>query len=117
MSVPIVLKVVKKRHSQRPYLRVRIKDSDEEAFDLTGALGATFVMYARASGIEKVNAAAVIVDPPTQGLIEYQWAAADVNTAGEFIAEFDVDYGAGETLTLPEDGNILVTIFEDINNG
>jgi hypothetical protein len=116
MSVPNVLRVVKKRHSQRPYLRVRVSGSDETPFDFTGALSVTFTMVNRISGVEKVNAAGVIVSPVTDGLLEYQWKAVDVDTAGEYIAEFDVDYGAGETMTLPENGNILVTIFEDVND-
>lgn len=117
MATPVVLKFNTKRHSQRPYLRMRVQDSEGDAFDFTGAVGATFVMYTKADEpVEKVNASAVIVGDPTEGILEYQWEAVDVDTAGEYLAEFDVNYGAGETLTLPSNGNILVTIFADVND-
>lgn len=117
MATPVVLKVNKKRHSQRPYLRMSVQTSDGVAFDFTGAVGVTFVMYTKADEPEeKVSAAATFVGDPSDGVIEYQWAAVDVDTAGEFLAEFDVDYGGGETMTLPENGNILVTIFADVND-
>jgi hypothetical protein len=117
MATPVVLKVNKKRHSQRPYLRVRVQDSGGVAFDFTGAVGVTFVMYTKAEEpVEKVNAPANIVGDPTGGILEYPWTASDVDTAGEFLAEFDVNYGAGEIMTLPENGNILITIFADVND-
>jgi len=116
MATPVVLKVSKKLHSQRPYLRIRVQDSDGVAFDFTGAVGATFVMYTRSEeSEEKVNAPAIFVGDLSNGILEYQWASADVDTIGEFFAEFDVDYGGGETMTLPGNGNILVTIFADVN--
>jgi len=117
MTTPIVLRVTKKRHSQRPYFRINVKNSEGVAFDFTGAVGATFIMYTKAEvPVEKVNASANIVGDPDEGCLEYQWAASDVDTEGEFLAEFDVDYGDGETMTLPENGNILVTIFADVND-
>jgi hypothetical protein len=117
MNTPIVLIVNKKRHSQRPYLRMRAQTSDGVAFDFTGAVGVTFVMYTKAAEPEeKVNASAAFVGDLSDGVIEYQWASSDVDTAGEFLAEFDVDYGEGEIMTLPENGNILVTIFADVND-
>jgi len=117
MGTPVVLKVNKKRHSRRPYLRMRVKDSDGVAFDFTGAVGVTFVMFTKSEEpVEKVSSPANIVGDPAEGILEYQWASADLDTAGEFIAEFDVDYGGGEIMTLPENGNILITIFEDVND-
>jgi hypothetical protein len=40
----------------------------------------------------------------------------DTDTEGEFSAEFDVDYGSGEHMTLPLDGTIVVRIFADLDD-
>lgn len=116
-STPVVVKFTTKRHSQRPYLRLRVQDTDGVPFDFTGAAGVVFVMWTKGEEpVETVSAPGVIVDPPESGILEYQWDVADLDTAGEYLAEFDVDYGAGETMTLPGNGNILVTVFADVND-
>jgi len=94
---------------------VLVKAEDETAFDLTGAVSATFIMY-DAAGTEIISTLGTIESPATTGVLSYAWAAGDTAIAGEFRAEFDVDYGGGETLTVPVRGNILVRIFDDLNN-
>ena len=114
-ELPVVATFVTKRHSRRPYLRLQVNDSDGNPFDFTGAVSVTFLMYTEA-GVEKVDYAGVIESPPTLGILKYQWLAADVNTAGNFSAEFDVDWGAGETQTIPLDGVLRIRINEDLDN-
>lgn len=114
-SVPITARFVIKRHSRRPYLRLQVNDSDGNAFDFTGAIGVTFIMYDE-DGVEKVKSAGVIETPVTSGVLRYEWQALDVDTEGDFKAEFDVDYGAGEPMTLPLDGYLLVKIYADLDD-
>jgi hypothetical protein len=114
-GVPVAARFVIKRHARRPRLRILIKNSDETAFDLTGATSATFIMY-DAAGTSKVNSAAVLESPLTLGAIHYVWGATDTNTAGEFRGEFDVVYTGGEKMTIPVKGNISIRIDEDLNN-
>lgn len=113
--VPAVARFSIKRQATRPYIRVIVKDVDGNAFDFTGALSATFLMYDR-EGTQIVSSAAIIESPPTNGILKYQWADGDTDDAGEYRAEFDVSYGAGDTLTVPVRGNILIKIYEDLNN-
>lgn len=109
-----------KRHARRPYLRLQVTSVDSEGneseFDFTGAVGATFLMY-DAGNVQKVSAAGTIESPETSGVLRYAWQAGDTDTAGEFRAEFDVDYGGGETLTVPVNGHLMVRIYEDLNDG
>lgn len=114
-SVPVAATFAIKRNARRPYLRVFVKNEAGTAFDFTGAASVTFLMY-DVAGIEVISAAAIIEAPATTGVLAYQWAAGDTNVSGEFRAEFDVDYGGGEILTVPVRGNILIRIYDDLNN-
>lgn len=104
-----------KRHARRPYIRIAVKDKNGDAFDLAGALTATFIMY-DSEGVEKVSSPGVLASPLTDGVIYYAWGATDTDTAGQFRAEFDVVYTGGEKLTLPVKGALSVRIYEDLNN-
>jgi hypothetical protein len=91
-----------------------VKDSSGNAYDFTAASSATFILV-DADGTVVFSKAAVIESPPTSGYLSYQWAAGDTLTAGEFRGEFDVDF-AGEKLTVPVKGNLVIRIYEDLDN-
>jgi len=114
-NVPAAARFVIKRHARRPYLRMFVKDQNGDAYDLTGAVGATFVL-ADSAGAVVFSSTAVLESPLTSGYMRYEWAAGDTGTAGEFRGEFEVSYGASGNLTLPVKGNILVKIYEDLDN-
>lgn len=93
--------------------------------DLTG-LAAVFSMR-DADGTVKVNRqTATVADgtytidgvetayTPTDGVLFYDWASGDTDTAGVFYAEFEVTVSAGVTVTFPNNTNIVVQITDDI---
>lgn len=98
-----------KRNDRRPRYRVQLTANDEPV-DLTGASGVKFLMGSAATTVEGV---ATIVDAAT-GVVEYAWAVGDTATAGEFNVEFEVDWGADETQTFPDDGYFAVKITTDL---
>lgn len=114
-AVPAAAFFAIKRHAQRPYLRVSIKNRDGDAFDLTGAISATFILYT-SDGTAKFSSPAVLPAPLTDGIVYYAWGATDTNTAGEFRGEFDIVYTGGEKLTVPVKGNLVIRVYEDLNN-
>jgi len=114
-EIPVVLNFITKRHSRRPYVRLQVKDADGNAYDLTSVFSVRFLMY-DLDGVQKVDAAGSVESPATAGIIKYEWAAADVDTAGNYNAEFDLDWGSGVVMTLPSNGLIRVRIHEDLDN-
>ena len=114
-TVPVAAQFVIKRQARRPYIRLLVKDQNGDAFDFTGAVDATFLMY-DSEGVEIISSPATLETPLTTGVVSYAWLDGDTDVAGEFRAEFDVNYGAGELLTIPVKGNLLVQIYEDLNN-
>lgn len=104
-----------KRHDLRPSIRISVTNaSDGSAYDLTGAT-ATFLMY-DCDGNMKVTAAAAIEAPATDGILRYDWIAGDTDTEGEWLAEFEVDFGGGDKITFPNNGVLTVRIYEDLND-
>jgi hypothetical protein len=90
------------------------KKSDGTPLDLSGAT-AIFLMY-DSDGTEIVNASAAIEAPTTDGILRYDWQAGDTDISGEFKAEFEVDYGAGDKITIPNQGYLIVRIYDDLDD-
>lgn len=103
-----------KRNDRRPRLRVQLT-SNSVPVDLTAAVAVRFYMKDSPAGATKINQLATFVDRTT-GTVEYAWATADTTTAGNFVAEFEVDWGGTpvEKQTFPSTGYFAVTINEDL---
>lgn len=101
-----------KRGDRRPVIQATLKDS-VGAIDLTTAVGVAFQM-SHPGGAVKVNAAATIVTAAS-GIVRYSWGATDTDTAGVFDAEWEIDWGAGLTQTVPSDGFDRVVISDDLD--
>lgn len=53
-----------------------------------------------------------VVGDPTNGQVKYAWADGDTDTAGRYIAEFEINFGSA-VWTFPTVGTIPITILED----
>lgn len=82
--------------------------------NLTGAT-VRFIMRLRGATVPKVNAVATIVTA-TAGTVRYDWGATDLDTAGEFDAEWEVTDSTGKPRTHPYNGYITITVVADLNN-
>lgn len=104
--------VVLKRHDRQPALTVQLGGCP---VDPSGG-SVKFLMRAKGGSTAKVNASASFVGTPTASnlFVTYAWQAADVDTAGEFEAEFELTTAGGTTVTFPNMGYLGVTILEDI---
>ncbi len=106
-----------KQHDLLPDLRVRLLD-DTTTVDLTNATGVQLLMNSRRTGL-KVDAPMTILDqtsPDTLGVVSYSWAPGDTDTAGDFNAEFQVNWPDGKPQTFPARGHVIVTIEKDLGS-
>lgn len=46
--------------------------------------------------------------------VEYNWASADTDTSGVYLAEFEVTYADSSVETFPNSDNITIVITEDL---
>lgn len=103
--------VVVKKGDRRPAVTATAKDAAGVVIDLTGAT-AKFIMFDW-NGLVKVNAAATILAPATDGKLQYDWVAADTDTAGAYRAEFEVTFSDGKKMTVPNADFIHVHVVRE----
>ncbi|MBX9790183.1 MAG: phage baseplate upper protein [Pirellulales bacterium] len=88
-------------------LRKQLVDRDGNPVDLTGSTVA-FRMV-NAAGTVKINNAAAVIESAATGEVRYDWAAGDVDTAGEFWGWFIRTQG-GKTEHYPSGASFAVLI-------
>lgn len=89
-----------------------LTDATGAAVDLTtGVTDVRFTMTPIGSATPKVNAAVATIVTPAAGRVRYAWVAADLDTAGLFLAEWTVTYTSGaKPLRFPERGHLTVEV-------
>jgi len=81
---------------------------------LTNLSGASVVFNMTDSdGVVKVNRQAAVVDDAVNGVVQYLWQAADTDTAGLFLAEFEVTFADATVETFPNATDIGVSVAAD----
>ena len=100
-----------KQNDTQPALRAQLKDGDDVPIVLTGS---TVRFHMRTlTGTVVVDAAATIITP-ANGIVQYNWQAADTATVGSYQAEFEVTYQDTTIETFPNSGYIRIQITDDI---
>jgi len=102
-----------KQNDTSPSIRATLKDGDNNAIDLTDA-DVRFHMRTIGGTTAKTDAAASIVSPATNGVVQYDWTLSDTDTVGTYQAEFEVTYSGGAIETFPNNGYIAIVITDDI---
>ncbi len=114
-----------KQDDTLPVIQVQCWDDEAKTVetDLTLATGVNFHMMERdqadlAVPVLKVEAAATIVSPPTDGIVEYPWSDVnnDTDTDGRFFAEFEVIWSPTSRTTFPNDGFVHIRITRDLDS-
>jgi hypothetical protein len=101
-----------KQNDTSPAMLATLQDANGTAVSLVGA---TVRFHMRQIGRSDVvvDAPAIIVTP-LEGLVRYDWIAADTNIIGSYQAEFEVTYADASVETFPNDSYIAVEIIDDI---
>lgn len=81
--------------------------------DLAAAASARFEMRLR-GGAKVIDAPAAVISHEGEPALLYVWQPQDTAAAGQFEAEFRLDYPGGGVATLPTEGFVAVTISENV---
>ena len=101
-----------KQGNTAPAIRSTLKDRNNIPVDITGA-AVRFHMSLESTGAIKVDGAASIIDAAA-GVVQYSWTGANTDTAGTYIAEWEVTYSGGTVETFPSNDYNRVLIAEKL---
>jgi len=88
----------------------------------SGYGAASLVTTAEAHPVEelaiilKIENTAIIKNPPTGGIITYEFVTGDTDQIGTFTMEFEVTALSGRTFTAPNDNSFTLEVIADLND-
>jgi len=103
-----------KKNDTKPVISATLQTSDGTAIDLNGATDVHFnlgnLQY------EALTSGTCIITGSETGQVEYQWTGStDTGSVGTWFGEFQVSWGAGSVLTLPNNHDLKIIVYEDYN--
>ncbi len=104
-----------KQNDRLPKFRGTLRDKNG-VVDVSAATSIKIFMRPYGGGTLKVNGSAVTTIDGPNGLVEYAWAAVDVDTPGFYELEIQVTFGANGNETFPNDGFFAVEIVDDLGS-
>jgi hypothetical protein len=108
-----------KRNDTQPFLDIKLKDNSSDYADLTvSGLAVTFTMKDSETDVVKVDSQPCQIISGIIGSVRYPWSIGDTDTAGAYLAEFEVTSPAippypEYKLTYPVEGTLVIVILED----
>lgn len=108
--------ITMKRDDTRPVLQrflLQTVDGATSPIALTAASAVRFIMvHQQASNIVATGMASIVA--AASGQVNYTWASGQTATAGEYNAEWEIQWADGGYETVPNDTYMTVEIIADI---
>lgn len=101
-----------KKDDTSPNIEAALQFANGSPIDLTGAtvhfhMGNLTDFSSYRSGL------AVVTGSDVDGTVKYPWNVLDTGSVGTFWGEFRSDWGSGSVMTLPQNHDFRVIVFED----
>ena len=101
-----------KQNDTAPAIAFQLFSGAGTPVDLTGAT-VKLIAYLPGAASPKINAAATITEQAT-GKVSYTLQAADVDTVGDYLAEFQVTFSGGAVESFPNSAWLKIRITDDL---
>ncbi|WP_299945407.1 hypothetical protein [uncultured Ruegeria sp.] len=100
-----------------------IKEGDTSPairYQLSLADGQTLVGASASFKVKNINGDVLKVDASAdidtvENILTYSWITADTDTAGTYLAEFEVTYADSKIETFPNEGFIMIEVGADLD--
>lgn len=103
---------VLKQNDTSPAIQAILKNPDGSVINLDGA-DVCFNMRS-SRGEQIINRALVTVLDATNGLVRYEWIAADTAVSGNYQAEFEITFSNGQVESVPNSESLSIKIIPDL---
>jgi len=102
-----------KKSDTQPSIEATLQYNNGSPVDLTSSdiyffMGNTLDYTAYRSG-------ACVITGSDTGQVKYNWDVLDTGSVGVYWGEFQVNWGTGSVMTLPNNHNLKIEVFEDYN--
>lgn len=101
-----------KRNDRAPSIAATLSDADG-VIDLTSCTVKFFARLEQTDEI-KINGTAAVIVSAAAGTVRYDFAALDVDTAGDYEIEWEITLPSGKKTTVPNNGYDRLVIGGDI---
>jgi len=102
-----------KKADTQPSLAVTLQHNNGSPVDLTSST--IYFVMGNLTDFSTYRSGLAVIQSATDGTVNYNWAAADTGSVGTFWGEFEVNWGSGSLMTLPNNHNLKVEVLEDYN--
>jgi len=102
-----------KRNDTLPAVSASLLDPTGNPVDITGATVDFIWRLSSADRTTAVSGSAVLIDS-VNGVVKYNWKDGETDVPGIYFGEFEVVFGSGDTLTVPNTSNLVLRIFDDV---
>lgn len=103
---------VKKVADTRPIIQGTLTDGAGAAVNVTGA---TIVLATKHQESGSTAAFTGAIVTATSGIVNYTFAASELDTVGFYDAEWQVTFSAGVVNSYPNTGYFLIQVVDDLN--
>lgn len=101
-----------KQNDTSPSILATLKDASNTPVNLTASN--VRIHMRDVAGSLKIDSPVEVINA-SEGIIRYDWEAADTDTSGTFYVEFEVTYTDGAIETFPNTGKEVVIILAELN--
>ena len=102
-----------KRFDTKPALNVTLQYNNGSPVDLTAST--IYFNIGDLSTYATYRSGLCTITDSTAGQCSYNWDALDTGSVGTYWGEFEVDWGTGSLMSLPDDHSLKIQVSEDYN--
>ena len=102
-----------KKSDTQPAIEATLEYNNGSAVDLTGA--DIFFVMGNLTDYTTYRSGACVITGSDTGKCKYNWTALDTGSVGNYWGEFEVNWGSGSVMTLPNSHNLKIEVYEDYN--
>ena len=94
----------------RPVIIATLKREDGSIVDLTGC---SVKFHMKKGDVKLIEKSASILNPPTDGKVQYAWEAGDTDVTGTCYGEFEVTFADAKEQSFPSEGDFKIIFREE----
>ena len=102
-----------KKSDTQPSLQATLQYNNGSPIDLTNST--IYFIMGKLADYATYRSGTCSTVSDTGGICKYDWSNLDTGSVGTYWGEFEVNWGSGSIMTLPNNHNLKIEVLEDYN--